>query len=485
MKIYQFKIELLSDIILSQKAASKGNQETLDFIPGSNFLGIVASSYKEFENSEQISVFHSSKFKFGDAHPLCDNKRALRTPASFHFPKNKSIKDAYIHHKIKDYKIFTDLQLKQSRAGYYVFKNSIVNEIKIDKNFAIKSAYDREKRRSEDKKMYGYESMQEGTTFCFELTVDSDVSQGLIDKVVSKLEGKKRVGRSRTAQYGLVEIRQESYDQVKSNQISDSEVVIYAESRLIFLDEFNNPTLQPKVTDFGLSGGEIDWQKSQIRVFSYSPYNYKRQSFDSGRIGIEKGSVFVVEDAKVDEIKEFVGSYQNEGFGKVIVNPSFFEADENAKSKLQFGELGLSEKGKPNSVELIKNSDKTVFSYLVQQKGRDELKKEIYHKVNKFVSDNADKFKGNQFASQWGTIRSLAMQYSTKAKLEEELFTKTVMRDGKKLNFAYLTHGIAAQKWNERSRRKVLEEFFNSVDKDMIQYAMINLASEMAKKCGR
>lgn len=481
MKTYQFKVELLSDIILNQKAASKGNQETLDFIPGSNFLGIVASSYKEFENSEQIAAFHSSKFRFGDAHPLFNNIRAVRTPASFHFPKlDVDKKAAYIHHKIVENSVFhRELQLKQSRDGFCVFEGDKVFKLKIDTNFAIKSSYDRGKRRSKDEEMYGYQSMQAGSIFCFELNVDDDVSEELIEKVISKLKGRNRVGRSRTAQYGLVNIEQEGFEQFKLKKTSDSEVVIYAESRLIFLDEFNNPTLQPKVSDFGLSEGTIDWQKSQIRSFAYSPYNYTRRSFDSERKGIEKGSVFVIKGAKTEEIKEFVGSYQNEGFGKVIVNPSFFKADEKAKSELQFEVIKDSGEQKNNNPNITNESDKAIFDYLEQQKDIAKKEKEVFKLVNDFVKNNTgDKsnFSGHRFASQWGTIRTLAMQHSDYKTLHDALFKEKT---------GYLTHGVAAEKWKEKSRIDKLKIFFDNVDKDMIQYAMINLASEMAKKCRR
>ena len=43
MEIMKFKCTLLSDIILSQNSSTKGNQYSLDFIPGNNFLGIVAA----------------------------------------------------------------------------------------------------------------------------------------------------------------------------------------------------------------------------------------------------------------------------------------------------------------------------------------------------------------------------------------------------------------------------------------------------------
>ena len=44
-KTIKFKCTLESDLVLSQTSSSEGNQKTLDFIPGNNFLGIVAARY--------------------------------------------------------------------------------------------------------------------------------------------------------------------------------------------------------------------------------------------------------------------------------------------------------------------------------------------------------------------------------------------------------------------------------------------------------
>jgi hypothetical protein len=49
---------LLSDIIINQKAATEGPNKTLDFIPGSNFLGIVAADYDGFgDKAMEVLIF--------------------------------------------------------------------------------------------------------------------------------------------------------------------------------------------------------------------------------------------------------------------------------------------------------------------------------------------------------------------------------------------------------------------------------------------
>lgn len=58
------------------------------------------------------------------------------------------------------------MQLKQCRQGFYVFKSNEAQKVEISKSFAIKSAYDRELRRSYDSQMYGYESLERAMSSC-------------------------------------------------------------------------------------------------------------------------------------------------------------------------------------------------------------------------------------------------------------------------------------------------------------------------------
>jgi len=428
MKKVQFKCTLLSDVIINQRAATEGRLKTLDYIPGSNFLGIAASIYGKLTSEESLLAFHSGKIRFGDAHPGKNELRALKIPLSYSYPKLSSVeKEVYIHHAISDYKKLNDKQLKQCRTGFYVFNEKKATEVKVDSSFAIKSAYDRVKRRSADEQMYGYESIRKGIDMYFDLAFDDDVPEDLISKLKSALIGTKRVGRSRTSQYGLVDIKEAKYASVLSNK-SDNELIIYADGRLIFLDDYGNPTYTPNPQSFGLSKGDIDWEKSQIRTFQYSPWNFKRGTRDTDRCGIEKGSVIVIKDAVVeDEIKDYVGYYQNEGFGKVIYNPDFFEVKEgeNGRAVWQVEKANENSNHQDDKESNLKPVDNRLTQYLINQKLEHESETKIYELVNVFVEEKRHLFEGKTFASQWGNIRSLAMQHQQKDKLKLELFTKT------------------------------------------------------------
>jgi len=106
---------------------------------------------------------------------------------------------------------------------------------------------------------------------------------------------------------------------------------------------------------------------------------------------------------------------------------------------------------------------------------QDKLQTQIYKGVNKFIADYGNLFinKG-KFASQWGSIRSLAMQSRLKKNLEDYLFTQPN---------GYLVHGVAAEKWKDRDRSGKLKKFISETDEAIIIKTIINLAAEMAKKC--
>lgn len=512
MKTLKFKCTLLSDVILNQKAATEGPNQTLDFIPGSCFLGIVASELYEKlgMNEKTLELFHSGKVRFGDAHPSKDGIRGLKIPASMFYPKLKKITDGeiYIHHAVPNLENdeMKQKQLKQCRNGFYTFVGDKATEVKTETNFAIKSAYDKEKRRSKDEQMYGYESLQRGLELYFEVQMESD---DFATDIKDALVGTKRVGRSRTAQYGLIKITETQYNDVDCEKPKNNIVTVYADGRLIFLDEYGLPTFRPKEDQLGLpKDSKILWDKSQIRTFQYAPWNYKRQCFDTDRCGIEKGSVFVVV-SKCDNLdlkSQYVGSFNNEGFGKVIYNPEFLNAGENGVASCQVEKQDDTE-NKPTEDEEtrvrrikkeiadLKNSDVDICRYLADCK-QDELEQQIIYKmVNEFVQDEQRgglfTNKGEKFASQWGNIRSLSMQYDSFDRLSYELFGIRKDEKGKVVvdeSNGYLTHGVAKEKW-ENKRIDVVKSFFDSIKKQdlekRISEAMVNLAAEMAKEMSR
>jgi len=89
VKRLKFKCTLLTDVILNVKSATEGSNKTLDFIPGNNFLGMVASKlYTEDIPVEQaLDLFHNGTVRYGDAHVGVCGRRTLKVPAVVYYPK--------------------------------------------------------------------------------------------------------------------------------------------------------------------------------------------------------------------------------------------------------------------------------------------------------------------------------------------------------------------------------------------------------------
>lgn len=505
MKELKFKCTLLTDVVLNSSSASEGSNSTLDFIPGNNFLGIVASRYEKFDKQEQLDLFHNSTVRYGDAHPACGSLRTLHIPASMMHPKLKTVSEkCYIHHyynrsKDHDGDEGRPQQLKQCRTGYYAFYEDKARPVNTNTSYTVKSSRNKAELRNEDGGLFGYESLTAGRVYYFSVETDNDSLEQTIDDA---LKGRHRIGCSRSAQYGLVEIERTKYGEVSSAQKpieldGQKYVTVYAESRLIFLDSNAQPTYRPNPRQLGVPGGTIDWQKSQVRTFMYAPYNYKRRNFDTDRCGIEKGSVFVVsvDDWTLPESKT-VGSYRNEGFGKVIYNPDFLNAAEgtNGEAAYTFSEKNIREDNKKS----CQNPSTVLTRYVDRRLKEADDEYDIYKMTNKFINNNfkSRAFTKASFASQWGTIRSIAMKCRNNEELRRELIDnekeEPCYKDGKLttniVNWAYLKHGIAQGKWEENNGRLFVENFIEAMSENdssgnLACRGMVNLASEMAKKC--
>jgi hypothetical protein len=517
MKRIAFKCKLLSDVILNRKPATEGSQQTLDFIPGGNFYGIVANQLYKVEQDEKelFTLLHSGQVKFGDAHPSVGEERSYHVPASMCRPKLGG--STYLQHKVVELiqadkemeKDFNKKQLKQCREGFFLFQKETDEgkqgqgvKVKVEKAFSLKSSYDRVNRRTADAKLFGYESINKGLELIFYVYFEEGISEAQRQRVIHCLTGTQRIGRSRTAQYGLMEIEPlgECREEEAQTTVEEPMFYLYADSRLIPLDAQGNPTCRPTAEDLGLEGCEIDLQRTQIRTFQYAPWNFKRQAYDTDRYGLEKGSVIAVKASTATTVPHFVGAYQTEGFGHVIVSPFFMQAREDGTAcyplveKEEKGGAEVRQEEKELSLFPTSALSGTVRA-LALRSNHEQVMQYIYRSVSEFKKKHGETFTkdGKAFASQWGNIRSIAMRSNNFYCLEQDLY------DGKE---AYLKHGCAQEKWEQEGRLSLLRGFIktlgnalsqvwegvdfatvNALKNRYIPMAVVNLASEMAKVC--
>ncbi len=480
MTRYRYTCKLLSDVVLASVTATEGFHESLDYLPGTKFLGIAACKLYNEKQPATLDLFHNGRVRFGDAYPLVGEEVALPIPFSWSYNKGGSVTDEtlFLHHKLKpaDYKALIEkgYQLKQARKGYFAPAGR--RYLTIEQDFAIRSAYNADELRADDGKMFGYFSLPAGTTWAF--TVEDDTAQ-YGAQIREALEGKKRIGRSRSAEYGLVEIAFQAEEPVATaTELPAGTTLVFAQSNLCFLDAYGRPTLRPKATSLGFpQGSSIDWKKSQVRSRRYQTWNRKRHNRDADRMIITKGSVLVVEHNVPVSSEKFtsgIGAFRSEGFGQVLLNPDFLQADGYTlklglkKLKTEDWQSPATDHGQTQSPH-----DEIVLKYLKQRKEQEEQVFDLDERINAFLHSAEGKaFKGLS-SSQWGTVRAYAKHASKWKNLETLLFDKTS---------GALYRGQSEKEWRKNARRDKLKAFLIKIDESERIAATLKLAAEMAKR---
>jgi len=437
MKEIIFNVEFLSDIVLPATSNNEGKITQLDFIAGSNFLGIVAKNYKMFK--DPFEIFHSGKVRFSDAKIVKNGNIGYKMPLSFFHEKLDDSK-IFNHHLIKDFSEFN--QLKQKRSGYITEDLEVVE---IDYNYSQKSAYDVENRKSKDSQMYGYESIKKGSNWEFSLKYDESVEQ--IELIKEFLIGYKQLGKSKSSEYGLVKIEEvlTPAKKVKENiNINNEDVIVYFNSRVALFDEEGNPTFDVKYLCDGLTQKNIDYSKTQLRISSFTPYNTSRKTKDYERNCINSGSVVFLKDVDekvVNKLKNGVGAYLSEGFGDVLINPEFLLKEEFKLKK---------EEEEKDNAEITPTTK--LAKFLNKKIKTQENILDLLDEVDEFISKYKNLYR-NITPSQWGNIRSIARSNIDNPKKEIE---------------EYISHGV--KKWEDKQKRVLLDK-----DIKFIELVAINL----------
>ncbi|PWK16969.1 hypothetical protein LV89_04627 [Arcicella aurantiaca] len=447
MKEQYYTCTLLSDVVLNNKMATEGNMTTLDYIAGSNFLGIVANDIYKNHKEKAYKILHAGEVSFGDAHISLDDKG---TEVSYAMPfslfKDKLDKTkTWVHHLLDKHHFdnFREkgIQLKQERNGYLTPSGHLLKS--PEKNFVLKSAQDRDERRSKDGAMFGFESLKAGQVYIFSVRYHNAEYQKIVEDF---LLGNKRIGKSKTAQYGQVCIKKFKDEQApkKIDSISNTNyTIVYAESNLCFFNEFGQTTFQPKPKDLGLTGGKICWKKSQIRTYAYSPWNGIRNTPNTQRDCILKGSVFYVEGAVAPEKKtDNVGEYQAEGLGRVIYNPKFLKGNQST-GEWEFDFLNDEDKNSNKGEQKNNDNPNPVNTPLgrflkVQFDVKNhelKLSESVHLSIHEKQENKTDEYKFTQelrtkdiSPSQWGNIRQEALNADSLEALVIKLFfnSKTI-----------------------------------------------------------
>ena len=329
-----FKAELLDDVVLSQRTATVGEHKSLDYIPGSVFLGIAASKfYKEFESENAWKIFHGSKVRFFNAYPVIKGCRTIPMPLSLHSEKVPRVgKEKSVLNFTFPQKKEEGIQYRQSRSGDVIFNDKILNVVVPSKTSRMRTAVDAKTGTAAKSQLYSYESLNAGQSFIGKIEWDDSVAD-LVTPIVDFFRSKEIVhaGRSKTASYGRVELSEivPPKNDLNMDNLSGKSFSILAVSDLCLKNPVTGTPEMNLSPDFlGLGN---NWKLDRIRYFSRPSilyqYNSKRKEIEIQKTLISKGSVFTfVSDSELtsDEkqkilnaVKNGIGDGKGQGFGEI------------------------------------------------------------------------------------------------------------------------------------------------------------------------
>lgn len=440
-----YKVELLSDVVITADAATAGGHHGLDYMPGSLFSGACVSLDLRSGHGFDAEFFLSGKVRFLDALPAAEGEPTFPVPFCFHTVKGEDwVGNEPLNHLVST-RGENGKQVQQLRSGYMTLDGKVV---KVIRELRIKTAVDRNERRSKEGQLFGYESIPRGTVLF--MRVQADMS-GDLEKVKELFSVRElRLGKSRRAEFGLA--RLSPVDLVEPGspvKVTDSAVHIYLKSDTALVRD-GIPVLRPLAVDFGLpEDARFIIERSFVRTRRYSPWNSFFNCRMTERQVLSKGSVitFQLSEGSSFEPAELqrrldrgVGLYRNEGLGQVLVNPGWL---------LSPPKLVEATAVEPLEGKVMEPSDSILVSYLKTKKERQEHEVEAFKQGRSCAKKWARRAKaiakqGHTVPSksQWAAMRELALMHEAEPeRIKEEIEN-------------FCKHGLRKKVWKDAMIRE-------------------------------
>lgn len=451
---YLFKVTLLDNIVISASTASAGDHESLDYLPGSLFLGATALKLYDQLNQEQaFKVFHSGDFIFNDGLPVIDGLPTYPMPLSFHHFKNETYFKKETHQLMGEQINNLIIQLPkdetQSKQPKQIRKDYLTESgllFKPKRSLRMMTAIDAKTATAANGQLFGYQSLDADQVYYFSFNAPKEQSE-LAEIIAKNIEGELRLGRSRGAHYGRVEVeRIHTQQPILPQTLTDSkphELTLWLLSDLALIDKQGNPTLQPYPVLLNLPE-DTTWEskKSFIRYRNLSLFNGYRKNFDQERAVISRGSVLCFSLKRALSEQELanlnqLGRYQEYGLGKIAVNPKLlteknpvFSSDLKPLFAQNAIKIDWNQVSQHPLAQLVQRKVELVYlTRLIEQTAKDvfkKIEKEVMTIRRRLGLSEKNVLPNAPTKTQWGNIRAVANDLrNDSAQLMNQLFNET------------------------------------------------------------
>lgn len=302
-------ISLIDPVITTADAATASAPEALPYIPGAMLHGVAASQgYRDPKlSSDMFRLFHDGAVRFGDGFPVdADGSVGFPAPLSLHAVKGtQSLTDPptprYLADDVEDFAARDRDDQQWKSVGNRAFASDR-KFIDVQRSTTMRTAIDPSAGRAADSQLFSYESLDAGQRFV--AIIDADSEQDL-QRIIPLLTGPRILGRSKSAEFGRVQIERVDADfQIAPiGNRAEGTLHIWFLSDFWAQSESGQPGVQPDLKQMGFgASAEIDWEHSFILTRCISPFNAHWNMRGLEREVIQRGSVFTVKNSDAGQL---------------------------------------------------------------------------------------------------------------------------------------------------------------------------------------
>lgn len=445
MKHLAYRVTLLTDTVVSQRSATAGDHQCLDYLPGAAFLGACAGRlYKELDSNAWLA-FHSGQVRFHNALPLDDQGQpGFPMPFSFHKPKypRAEAENTLINLARIGWNAQADGQPKQQRTG---FLTETGHELKPQRAFRLKTAIDRDRgSRAADSQLFGYQFLSAGSQWYLQVDLDEEVTEEVEASLNRCLTQQQlRIGRSRSAEFGSIKVEAMPVSALRQ-AAPTNRLLVYCLSDLALREETTGmPCLRPTAELLGLPAATYNAQASFLRFRSYAPFNSHRGANDLERQVIVAGSVIAFDlekplsdsemQACLQRLGSGVGDYRQDGLGQLWLNPPFLQGETFTLKKLEAENTKLQVDPAPEDQPLVAWLQSLEDEQALVLRARELAR--TWLQEFKSLNDGPT-------ASQWRELSRRAETSDNFEELRKRLFGKEGL----------CSHGVSSRLWAQEHR---------------------------------
>lgn len=312
-------IELVDDVVTSESAATAATPEALPYIPGAMLLGAAVkkavSAGLDMSGSEAFDLFNSGSLCFCDGLPIAgDGRLAFPVPISVHRrkvgqtepgDKSSTLLDFAEHDRQSDFEQLRDCAVHTDASEHTVKRIA-----------SLRTAISIETGRADEGQLFGYEALRRGQFFWAGIEGDP----ALVEKALNWLVGAHLLGRSRSAEFGRVQITAcETWDfRLQKKELGSSRYV-WLLSDFCALDRLGFPTYRPEPPALN-TYGSVNWQRSFTRNRRVAGFNGHWGKRTPEKALIERGSVLMLEGCDLEPGLHRFGIGRELGLGHALVS---------------------------------------------------------------------------------------------------------------------------------------------------------------------